>query len=129
MTDNMFDGLQSDRMATVILKNVEAFMEDGKPYLKLLYVIENSKEIYTVTVPKAELPITTDMLVIERDSNHLHVGSADQPAWINLKRCSLALHPDRSLRKTIRKTIKTKTRKMTVAEIEKELGYSIEIVK
>ena len=128
-TFDTFDGCHSDAMAKVVLKNVKAFMEDGKPYLKLLYVVENSKEIYTVTVPKAELPITTDMLVIERDSNHPHEGSAAQPAWIDLERGYLTLHPDKSFRKTIRKVIKTKTRKMTVAEIEKELGYSIEIVK
>lgn len=128
-TFDTFDGCHSDAMAKVVLKNVEAFMEDGKPYLHLVYVVENSKEIYTVTVPKAELPIPTDMLTINRDSDYPYEGSVNQPAWIGLERSYLTLHPDKSFRKTIRKVIKTKTRKMTIAEIEKELGYSIEIVK
>lgn len=119
-----------------ILKIANAYREDGKYYLKLVYEYESDNGIHQLIYPKVVFPFPQNWTpCIEAEYS---LGSQ-----------SISLHPydmctallgDVTVPKsdgvTITTTdvavtdvlVKPKIHKMTIEEIEKELGYKVEIV-
>ena len=108
------------------LKSIKLIKEDGNYYLDVTYHYENEKGIYKVNIPRVLLPFPKYCIPF------INRGMIESEPELVL---------DRDLRFPIREfndgnnsyflkevPIRLKTRKITVAEIEKELGYKIEIV-
>lgn len=108
----------------------KVYEENNKLYLGLTYEYENDDGKYNLYIPKIELDIKTNDLPIidsilyhstnyENIEYHFETGGHDYNVLkpnIGNKEEFYALQ------------IKTKTKKMTIEEIEKELGYKIQIV-
>lgn len=108
------------------LKNIKLIKEDGNYYLDVTYHYENEKGIYKFNMPRVLLPFPKYCIPF------INRGMMESEAELVL---------NRDLRLPIREfndgnnfyflkevPIRLKPRKITVAEIEKELGYKIEIV-
>ena len=119
------------------LKNVEAYKENDRWFLRLIYEYRSDNgEIFEMEIPMLELPFTQNMLPeISTDSysdypwdkNYYiraflsYVQGADCIPMLEGK----STIADNAEGCFIRKSI---CRRMTVEDIEKELGYKIEIV-
>ena len=119
------------------LKKVEAYKVNDRWYLRLIYEYRNDNgEIFEMEIPMLELPFTQDMLpdiITYNNSGY----SWDEDFYLNAffsniqgASCIL-MHEGKSTIADntegcfIRKCI---CKRMTVEDIEKELGYKIEIV-
>ena len=124
----------SDKSAK--LKKVEAYKENDRWYLRLIYEYRSDNgEIFEMEIPMLELHFTQDMLpdIITYNSEY----SWDKDFYLsaffsNIQGAScILMHEGKSTIADnaegcfIRKSI---CRRMTVEDIEKELGYKIEIV-
>ena len=113
------------------LKDAQIYMQDGIRYLKLVYQYEDKDGIHELTIPQVEFPFGNRL-------NLKHIYETN-PA---LRRVSIRLCTDRDIANVylhdtksddgmvyyLDKIIKYKPKKMTIEEIEKKLGYKIEIV-
>lgn len=124
----------NNRQAT--LKNARAYCESGTYYLKLAYEYEDKDGTHQLIYPKVSFPFPQQCTpCIEAE---VCIGSS-LIQLIPHNECT-ALLGDVTVRKsdgvTINTTnvmvsdvlIKPKVHKMTIKEIEKELGYKVEIV-
>ena len=113
------------------LKDAQICIQDGSRYLKLVYEYEDGYGIHELTIPQVEFPfgnrldltcICENNPALQRLSIHLcTVGDL----------ANVYLHDTKShdgLVYYTDKIIKRKPKKMTVEEIERELGYKVEIV-
>ena len=113
------------------LKDAQIYIQDGSRYLKLVYEYEDSYGIHELTIPQVEFPFGNRL-------NLKHVYETN-PA---LRRLSIRLCTEGDVANVFLydtktddgfmyytdKIIKHKPKKMTLEEIERELGYKIEIV-
>lgn len=113
------------------LKDAQIYIQDGSRYLKLVYEYEDSYGIHELTIPQVEFPFGNRLNLI-----HIH---EDNPALqrLSIRLCtegdvaSVYLHNSKSYDGLVYytdKIIKRKPKKMTIEEIERELGYKVEIV-
>lgn len=117
------------------LKDCQLYKKEDKYYLSLTYEVEELDGIYEYNIPKVSLPIATDRILIEETtigtySHHCGRLFDDIENICNLvldNHARLKLEKDNEILYSSR-LIKKKTRKMTLAEIEKELGYKVEVV-
>ena len=121
-------------MKNSCLKDLKLYKEDGKYYLHAEYKKENDDEITRTIIPKIELPImhypfieSYDGLYGIRCNIDLGFGAltalrGDVSDPRNGKTCDATDVFYASY------VIKTKTKKMTLSEIEKKLGHKIELV-
>ena len=125
----------SDKSAK--LKKVEPYKVDDRWYLRLIYEYQNDNgEIFEMEIPMADLPFTQNMVPEIITDNY-----SDYPwgknyyiraflTYVDGIYC-IPIHEGKSTIADkaegcfIRKSI---CRRMTVEDIEKELGYKIEIV-
>ena len=125
----------SDKSAK--LKKVEAYKVNDRWYLRLIYEYQNDNgEIFEMEMPMVDLPFTQDMVPDIITSNN-----SDCPwdktyyiraflSYVNGMDCIPIRHGESTIVDDaegcfIRRSI---CRRMTVEDIEKELGYKIEIV-
>lgn len=113
------------------LKDAQIYIQDGSRYLKLVYEYEDGYGIHELTIPQVEFPFGNRL-------NLKHIYEAN-PA---LRRLSIRLCTEGDVANVCLydtktddgfvyytdKIIKHKPKKMTLEEIERELGYKIEIV-
>lgn len=123
----------------VILKERKVFEEYNNLYLKLVYEYENENGVYELIIPKLDLEIRTDYL--PNICHDFYAGPMDILNYY-INRCSdtyILLRDDVAFRKNgetltaekaayVINTLKEKSREMTFAEIEKELGYKVKLV-
>ena len=113
------------------LKDAQIYIQDGSRYLKLVYEYEDSYGIHELTIPQVEFPFGNRL-------NLIHIYE-NNPALrrLSIRLCtegdvtSVYLYDTKSddgLVYYVDKIIKRKPKKMTIEEIERELGYKIEIV-
>ena len=113
------------------LKDAQIYIQDGSRYLKLVYEYEDSYGIHELTIPQVEFPFGNRLNLI-----YIH---EDNPALqrLSIRLCTdgdvtnVYLHDTKShdgLVYYTDKVIKHKPKKMTIEEIERELGYKIEII-
>ena len=118
------------------LTNIELFEENGQYYLKLKYILEDDFKKEEVEIPKARLPFNKNIfpeLTINTgrggpfDPDYtealVHTGYGNS---IKLQRGEIPDTPGEVF--YVVRTIEKKHKEMTVAEIEKELGYKIKII-
>lgn len=113
------------------LKDAQIYIQDDTRYLKLVYEYEDSYGIHELTIPQVEFPfgnrlgltyICENNPELQRLSIRLcTVGDfANVYLYDTKSNDGLAYYTD--------KIIKRKPKKMTIEEIERELGYKVEIV-
>lgn len=124
----------------VVLKERKVFEEGNRLYLKLVYEYEDDHGVYELIIPKIDLEIRTDLLpTIE--NNYPWTG----PITLELYKIRLGsnifdlLLSDVAVKKNgetltcekaayVVNTLKEKRKEMTIAEIEKKLGYKVKLV-
>ena len=113
------------------LKDAQIYIQDGSRYLKLVYEYEDSYGIHELTVPQVEFPFGNRL-------NLKHIYEAN-PALrrVSIRLCTegdvanVYLHDTKSsdgMVYYLDRIVKCKPKKMTLEEIERELGCKIEIV-
>ena len=113
------------------LKDAQIYIQDDTRYLKLVYEYEDSYGIHELTFPQVEFPfgnrlgltcICENNPALQRLSIRLcTVGDLTNVYLYDTK-------SDDGLVYYTDKIIKPKPKKMTIEEIERELGYKVEIV-
>lgn len=113
------------------------YTENNKIYGKFEYDDEDFiGNVYHVVVPKIELPFNTDLFDFERtfdlynQSMSLNIGNYTfHLLEVPIKDIDSEVHDSEIKTFVLRKLIKkAPPKKMTLSEIEKELGYSVKIV-
>lgn len=99
-------------------KDISIFVEDGKPYIHWVGEYNDGKDKYEVDIPKldTDIYVIVEDRPIEFDSD----GLCSYPR-ISFRQNVYVLHDD------IDFAVKCKKKIMTKEQIEKELGYKIEI--
>lgn len=118
------------------LKDIQLFEEKGQYYLKLKYIIEDEYSVKELEIPKVMLPFTDAYPYIEKSVDYngritllprttcrLMVTNTSLPmcAGETTESCGCEVF-------FTEKIIKEKHKEMTLAEIERKLGYKIKIV-
>lgn len=124
----------------VVLKERKVFEEGNHLYLKLVYEYEDDRGIYELIIPKIDLEIRTDLLpTIKNDdpwtgpitlelykirlgSNIFDLLLSD----VDVKKNGETLTCEKAA--YVVNTLKEKRKEMTIAEIEKKLGYKVKLV-
>lgn len=108
------------KLPTTTIKDVKLVQEGDAYYLNLTYECEDEKAVYVLNIPRVELPCLNDPYINDFGDNGAVIG------FIGGVR--LLIRQDMNGALLSKVVIEEKTHKMTVAEIEKKLGYKIEIV-
>ena len=108
------------------IKDLKLYKEDNKYYLSAFIDYENKQGIYEISVPKIKLPITQNCCINNTS------GTCDSKFYttvsIDFGLGELYAEPfDDSGHYYTVTCIEEKVHKMTLADIEKELGYKIEL--
>lgn len=117
-------------MNDIKLTNVKMKKDRWGYYLRLKYIQETDSAISEIIIPKYRLNIWEDKLIISHEPSHTAISSVDANIGMGSKRLQKGLteHSDIVEVEYSVKVLKEKVHKMTVADIEKKLGYKIEIV-
>ena len=113
------------------LKDAQIYIQDGSRYLKLVYEYEDSYGIHELTIPQVEFPFGNRL--------NLTYICENNPALqrLSIRLCTVGdltnvylydTKSDDGLVYYVDKIIKRKPKKMTLEEIERELGYKVEII-
>ena len=107
------------------LLDLKLHNDDGY-YFSAVYRHEDETGIYETTIPHIHLPIyySEEPIVTTEYSKY----SKGAPTHINFGLGDLLIGCDKNNVKFRTKTIEKKVKKMTLADIEKKLGYKIELV-
>lgn len=116
----------------VKLIDKQVYEEDGLLYLSLTYEFENiegnNEGKYNLYIPKIALGIkTNDMPIINHNSYH-YINHEENVYDFKAGAHNYILEPEDSKEEFYTFKIETKEKKMTIEEIEKELGYKVQIV-
>lgn len=112
-------------MAT--LKDLKLYKENDKYYLSALLIHEDKRGIYEVSIPKIELPIASDCSIDYTYGACGYFPNTTLTVDFGFgKLYAVPVDDDNKLYFTLT-CIEEKVRKMTLAEIERELGYKIEL--
>lgn len=121
----------------VVLKECKGFEEDNHLYLKLVYEYEDEHGVCELIIPKLDLEIRTDYL-----PNILHdvTTNSHDKYFVDWENHIFSLStPDVTVNKNDKPStyqnvfyvvspVKENIHEMTLAEIEKKLGYKIKLV-
>ena len=99
-------------------KNISIFVEDGQPYIHWVGEFSNGNDVYEVDIPKMDVNI--DVIVEDRPIEFDTLGHVSNPK-ISFARHFYAVQDD------VEFAVACKKREMTKEQIEKELGYKINI--
>ena len=114
------------------LKDIQFYEEEGRYYLRLKYILEDDHRIEELEIPKVRIPFCKNGYpeLIHKSYNfssprqkcRLSTG-ADYVFDLELGETTKADHVYYT-----RRILKEKHQEMTLAEIEKKLGYKVKIV-
>lgn len=113
------------------LKDAQIYIQDGSRYLKLVYEYEDSYGIHELTIPQVEFPFGNRLNLIYIHENNPALQRLSIRLCTEGDVTSVYLYDTKSddgLVYYVDKIIKRKPKKMTIEEIERELGYKVEIV-
>lgn len=113
------------------LKGAQIYIQDGSRYLKLVYEYEDSYGIHELTIPQVEFPFGNRLNLIYIHENNPELERLSIHLCTEGDVASVYLHNSKSYDGLVYytdKIIKRKPKKMTIEEIERELGYKVEIV-
>ena len=112
----------------MIVKDLQLYKEGNKYYLKAILFHEDKKGFYEITVPKIKFPITNPTSINTESTYDIWYGN-QTTAHIDFGFGGLEIMPNNSGLFYTATCIEEKVHKMSLAEIEKELGYKIELKK
>lgn len=115
-------------MNEINLTNVKLKKDERGCYLRLKYIQETDNAINEIIIPKFRLPIKTNDMTIRNDGYPLGEVEANIGFGFFPLENGVTEHSDGKEVVFTVKELKKKVHKMTVADIEKKLGYKIEIV-
>lgn len=115
-------------MNDINLTNVKLKKDKCGYYLRLKYIQETDSVVNEIIIPKYRLPIRTNDLIIRNEGYHGTSIEADIGFGYFPLENGVTEHSDGKEVIFTVKELKKKVHKMTVADIEKKLGYKIEIV-
>ena len=105
------------------VKDLKLYKENNKYYLAALIVHEDKNGIYEVSIPKIELPIKSECEI------NCTQSYMDKVVSIDFGFGELYAQPfDENDAYFTLTCLEEKIHKMTLPEIEKELGYKIELI-
>ena len=113
------------------LKDAQIYIQDNTRYLKLVYEYEDSHGVHELTIPQVEFPFGNRLNLF-----YIH-GNNPELQRLSIRLCTegnvanVYLHDTKSYDGLVYytdKIIKHKPKKMTIEEIERELGYKVEII-
>lgn len=115
------------------LKSLELYSEESKAgksyFLKAIYEIENQYVKNEIVIPKIALPLCPGEHVIHKYESHSYSSlKVDIPHTIDIGFGDLPMMSDDHGRYYYEVTVAEYPQKMTLSEIEKKLGYKVEIV-
>ena len=113
------------------LKDAQIYIQDGSRYLKLVYEYEDSYGIHELTIPQVEFPFGNRLNLIHIYENNPALRRLSIRLCTEGDVANVYLHNSKSYDGLVYytdKIIKRKPKKMTIEEIERELGYKVEIV-
>lgn len=109
------------------IKDLQLYKEDNKYYLSAVLLHEDKKGFYEITIPKIKFPITNPTSINTESTYDIWYGH-QKTAHIDFGFGGLEIIPDESTDIFYTSTyLEEKVHPMTLAEIEKELGYRIEL--
>lgn len=112
------------------LKDIQLFEENGQYYLKLKYILEDEYRIKELEIPKVKITVnkyTYPHINFIRQT----IGDPIYDLYAGYGDCLPMLPGETSEANHVyftEKIIEEKHKEMTIAEIEKKLGYKIKIV-
>lgn len=108
---------------TIIPTNIKVFYENKRPYISYKGIFRYGNDEYEIEIPKMDMVLQTVEAIVDRYYAEAfdHTGSCILQHQIGVRNEFYAHHD-------IAYTIKRIKSKMTKEEIEKELGYKIDIV-
>jgi hypothetical protein len=108
------------------VKDLQLYKENNKYYLSALLDGEDKRGCYEVSIPKIRIPISFDCFV--HNETDTCFGVPYRTVTTDLGFGELYVEPfDDDNNYYTMKVLSEKVHKMTLAEIEKELGYKIEL--
>lgn len=109
-----------------VLKNAELYKEDGFYWLKLIYEVEDDKEVAEIFIPKVSLPLRLNECAL----NHATMfhGIVDPPTISLHEGIELTVHKDKDGIVYGKRVLKEKVHELTMDEVEKKLGFKVKIV-
>lgn len=113
------------------LKDAQIYIQDGSRYLKLVYEYEDSYGIHELTIPQVEFPFGNCLGLTHICENNPELQRLSIHLCTEGDVANVYLHNSKSYDGLVYytdKIIKRKPKKMTIEEIERELGYKVEIV-
>lgn len=95
--------------------------------LDLTYTLDSPTMVQELHIPKVVIPLNTNLIKINRydDFQCCHIT---QDYFVDLGFGEMRLSPDVNGAAFTIKTVKEKTKEMTLEEIEKKLGHKVKIV-
>lgn len=113
------------------LKDAQIYIQDGTRYLKLVYEYEDNYGIHELTIPQVEFPFGNRLGLTYICENNPELQRLSIHLCTEGDVANVYLHNSKSYDGLVYytdKIIKRKPKKMTIEEIEQELGYKVEIV-
>lgn len=113
------------------LKDAQIYIQDGSRYLKLVYEYEDNYGIHELTIPQVEFPFGNRLGLTYICENNPELQRLSIHLCTEGDVANVYLHNSKSYDGLVYytdKIIKRKPKKMTIEEIERELGYKVEIV-
>jgi hypothetical protein len=107
------------------LMDVKLVKEDGGYYLNLTYQHEDDKAVYETNIPRVYLPINTYGFDYAEFDFGIH---STKERVIDIGFGELKIIPDKKDSFLVIEVVETKTKEMTIEEIEKILGHKVKIV-
>lgn len=123
--------IMDDLEKNCFLKDAQIYIQDGSRYLKLVYEYEDSYGIHELTIPQVEFPFGNRLNLIYIHENNPALQRLSIRLCTEGNVANVYLHNSKSYDGLVYytdKIIKHKPKKMTVEEIERELGYKVEII-
>lgn len=100
------------------LEDAEIHKENGRFYIKLIYICENDEGKYRLTFPKVEFPFPNRIISIT---------GVNSDSYLDLPTDKCRICGNSGERFTIEQ-IEQYPKEMTLEEIEKKLGHKVKIV-
>lgn len=108
------------------VKDLQLYKENNKYYLSALLDHEDKRGIYEVSMPKIRLPIYSDCAINAESNNYF--GTPHYTVTVNFGFGELDVESlDENNNFYTLTCLEEKVYEMTLAEIEKELGYKIKL--
>jgi hypothetical protein len=115
-------------LSNITYEDLSLVNDNGRLYLSVKFLVENSHRVERYTIPRIVIPFDTTVIpniqsryddYYPRTKDDLKISTGYYPALDIEKLNGVAYTVE---------TVNEKPQKLTVAEIEKKLGYKIEIV-